>query len=390
MDDVKRITGILGLCLALALALGAASCSTPLVHADSSRTLGPPEGPIEVSDFYTRLAPSGRWFDDPANGRCWTPYDVPADWRPYSDGHWIDTDYGWSWASDEPWAWATEHYGRWFFDDAYGWSWVPGTDWAPAWVAWREGDDYLGWAPLPPSARWDRSNGLAFKDTGDIPSHEWCFVARSHMLDANLRLRVASVGRNATMLSRSHDATRFEVRNGRPADVGIDAARVATYVGHPLKAVAIVDVGPLARGSGHPTTGGAGFYRPAVRPMPAQRAPALETNRPRGGGPPISQRQRDTQQRKLESDLSAEHRRLAHDQAGELKSPAPGAARELIRQQHASEQQAFEQHATQQRRVLLQRQQNQVARPARVKSAPRNPAPEKSRGQQPQRDPHGH
>ena len=31
--------------------------------------------------------------------------------------------------------------GRWFFDDSYGWVWVPGSEWAPAWVAWRYGDN---------------------------------------------------------------------------------------------------------------------------------------------------------------------------------------------------------------------------------------------------------
>lgn len=31
-----------------------------------------------------------------------------------------------------------------------GWVWVPGVEWAPAWVSWRVGGGYIGWAPLPP------------------------------------------------------------------------------------------------------------------------------------------------------------------------------------------------------------------------------------------------
>ena len=30
------------------------------------------------------------------------------------------------------------------------WVWVPGVEWAPAWVTWRVGGGYIGWAPLPP------------------------------------------------------------------------------------------------------------------------------------------------------------------------------------------------------------------------------------------------
>ena len=77
-----------------------------------------------------------------------------ADWRPYEYGHWVYTDeWGWYWVSDDEeddWGWVTYHYGRWAFDRGLGWFWVPGDEWAPAWVDWRYGDDYVGWAPLPP------------------------------------------------------------------------------------------------------------------------------------------------------------------------------------------------------------------------------------------------
>jgi hypothetical protein len=76
---------------------------------------------------------------------------VPENWRPFTVGHWIYTDeYGWYWDLPEPFAWALYHYGRWGFDPAYGWYWVPGDTWAPAWVQWRYGTDYVGWAPLEP------------------------------------------------------------------------------------------------------------------------------------------------------------------------------------------------------------------------------------------------
>lgn len=100
-----------------------------------------------VADFYTPLSAYGPWVDVPQYGKCWHPASVPPDWRPYTNGSWEWTDAGWYWASDEPRAWACYHYGTWLFDNSYGWLWVPGTEWAPAWVAWREGPDYIGWAP---------------------------------------------------------------------------------------------------------------------------------------------------------------------------------------------------------------------------------------------------
>ena len=335
-----------------------------------------PGDAIGVSYFYESLSPSGQWVDDETYGWCWTPYDMAAGWRPYSNGHWEYTDYGWSWASNESWGWATYHYGRWYFDDRYGWIWVPGNEWAPAWVAWRYGDDCVGWAPLPPTAGWNRSTGLEFAGADRIPSHEWCFVPRRHMLDANVRLQVTSVARNSTMLSRSRDATRFEVRNGRPANVGLDVARAGTFVGHGVPLVRIVDVGTPGRGGGRNVPGGVGFYRPTVRPSPAGQAPSPAA---RAGHPSaqVLQRQQGLQQRRLENDLNTEHRRLARDQQSESRVHSPGPAADQVRQQHAAEQQAFQAHAAQQRQVLVQRMQKEIVRPER---------PARERPAQPSRD----
>jgi hypothetical protein len=103
-----------------------------------------------VTEFYEPLAGYGTWVEVGSYGRCWRPARVAVDWRPYCYGHWVWTDCGWYWVSDEPWAWACYHYGRWAYDSYYGWVWVPDTEWGPAWVSWREGGGYVGWAPLPP------------------------------------------------------------------------------------------------------------------------------------------------------------------------------------------------------------------------------------------------
>ena len=105
-------------------------------------------------------------------GEVWVPDGVPRGWRPYEYGHWVYTDeWGWYWVSDDEeddWGWVAYHYGRWASDRSWAWFWVPGDEWAPAWVDWRYGDDYIGWAPLPPDDLID-----AYDDQPDY----WVFVA---------------------------------------------------------------------------------------------------------------------------------------------------------------------------------------------------------------------
>jgi len=103
-----------------------------------------------TADFYAPLAPHGTWVEVGTYGRCWHPVGVAVGWAPYCSGSWVWTDCGWYWSSDEPWGWACYHYGTWVVDPAFGWVWVPGIEWAPAWVSWRVGGGYCGWAPLPP------------------------------------------------------------------------------------------------------------------------------------------------------------------------------------------------------------------------------------------------
>jgi hypothetical protein len=106
---------------------------------------------VSYQTFYDELSPHGRWIEYPGQGYVWVP-DAGDDFRPYStNGHWVySDDYEWMWVSDYDWGWAPFHYGRWDYDSYYGWYWVPGYEWSPAWVAWRDGGDYYGWAPLRP------------------------------------------------------------------------------------------------------------------------------------------------------------------------------------------------------------------------------------------------
>ncbi len=103
--------------------------------------------------FYDQLSPYGEWNYHPRWGDVWRPTRVGSDFRPYYRGYWVNTEYGWTWESEEPWGDATSHYGRWVYDPYDGWLWVPGYTWAPAWVVWRGGGNNIGWFPMPPDDR---------------------------------------------------------------------------------------------------------------------------------------------------------------------------------------------------------------------------------------------
>src|SRR5438132_10502382 len=116
---------------------------------------------VSLEFFYDSLDPYGEWVEVGDYGYCWHPTGVSEEWAPYTDGYWAFTDGGWTWVSYEDFGGITYHYGRWIFVEDEGWVWVPDYEWAPAWVSWRTSDDYVGWAPLPPAARFDRDIGFS-------------------------------------------------------------------------------------------------------------------------------------------------------------------------------------------------------------------------------------
>jgi uncharacterized protein YraI len=141
------------------------------------------EGWTNRAAFYDRLAPYGNWVW--LQGQyVWVPSNVGPYWRPYTVGRWVFTDrYGWMWSSREPFGWATYHYGRWGFSNRVGWFWVPGSRWAPAWVSWRQSNDYLAWAPLPPTP--DEGLGISIT-VGTIPDYYWQAVPTRAFLSVDL------------------------------------------------------------------------------------------------------------------------------------------------------------------------------------------------------------
>lgn len=149
-----------------------------------------------VTDFEEPLARLGTWTLMGTNNRCWQPAGVAAQWRPYVNGRWEWTDVGWYWVSTEPWAWACYHYGNWTLAPNLGWVWVPGVQWAPAWVMWRTGNGYVGWAPAPPQVA-VTATARAASQTADVGAAAFVFVEERRFCDP---LQLAGVIQNNTTL----------------------------------------------------------------------------------------------------------------------------------------------------------------------------------------------
>ena len=178
-----------------------------------------------VAVFFEPLSHYGRWLDS-RYGRVWTP-NVGRDWRPYTIGHWEAGPFGQTWRSDEPFGWAVFHFGRWAFDPAIGWVWSPDTVWGPAWVAWRDGDDVTGWAPLPPQVDVLFAGNFGFNDWGYDQWYQpaWVYVPRGYLYARSLRGAYLPYGRNHDLWERTRGITRYDRQNGQVVNRSFDDGR---------------------------------------------------------------------------------------------------------------------------------------------------------------------
>ncbi|MBV9674632.1 MAG: hypothetical protein JO076_17655, partial [Verrucomicrobia bacterium] len=171
------------------------------------------EGDYNV--FYSRLSSDeGNWVQAGNYGYCFRPR-VSEHWRPYQDGHWIWTDHGWYWSSNEPFGWATYHYGRWVDINGTGWCWVPGKQWAPAWVSWRQSDENVGWAPLPPEAEvYPQTSISSWSDSYyGIGPAAYIFLNYSHWHERNYAQFVEPPSRNVQIINESRNVTNIVTTN---------------------------------------------------------------------------------------------------------------------------------------------------------------------------------
>ena len=181
-------------------------------------------------DAQIALEQYGMWRPHPRFGEVWVPMGVPADWRPYEYGHWVYTDeWGWYWVSDDveaDWGWVVFHYGRWAFERGTGWFWIPGDEWGPAWVNWRYGDEYAGWAPLPPDE---------LIEPYEAEPAYWIFVPTRFVAAPRLQTYFVPVYRRPFILRQTNIVNRTVPVQGRlGVNPGISPAFIARVNGAPV------------------------------------------------------------------------------------------------------------------------------------------------------------
>jgi Family of unknown function (DUF6600) len=315
---MKRTLGF----LILAILFATAACIRYVPYGESGRYPGGyPSEPdydrgydryksYDNAYFYDELEPYGLWVTFRPYGYVWVPRYVGYNWRPYTQGHWVWTDYGWTWVSVERWGWIAFHYGRWGWDRRLGWFWVPDILWGPAWVAWRWGDEHIGWAPLPPGVDFVPGRGFG-RHQWDIPHDQWCFVSGRYFLDGSLDRRILPIERNLTIINMTVFNVNIDYRDRRVYNEGVDVEHVRR-----LTSRTVVDRLSLkdsnrpgeAREQGHDLV----VFKPEIKKN--------ETARPR---------------RVIDEDKA--ERQLATEQTGRVYRRVPRSESESLREDHDQE-----------------------------------------------------
>jgi len=249
---------------------------------------------VDIGFFYDGLAPYGQWSNRSSIGWVWSPNGVEVGWRPYVDGRWIYTDdFGWVWDSDYEWGWAPFHYGRWFYDGDDGWLWQPGMEWAPAWVTWRVGNGYVGWAPLPPAVTWSVSTGFGwggFDFNAPTFSPAWTFVEERRFADPRVRDHAVNLTRNVELVRTTRDTTNLTVASGRLRNHSVNVAEVERAVGRSVPRIPVREVATVEATRGqNRSPSHVPIFRPVVTPARSARVPPMSARGSRavGDAPPV-------------------------------------------------------------------------------------------------------
>jgi Family of unknown function (DUF6600) len=200
---------------------------------------------VSIDFFYDNVGSDGSWAEVADYGYCWQPSIAASNtkWRPYSDGYWAYTDVGWTWVSYEDFGWATYHYGRWVRLRDRGWFWVPGREWGPAWVSWRTGGDYVGWAPLPPRGHGDYDDNRPINGHVDVefdigPSY-YNFVDVRYIGEPVLRERIVEPHLNVTYISHTVNVTNITYTNSVVYNYGPDYSTLSRYSTRPIRRMSL-------------------------------------------------------------------------------------------------------------------------------------------------------
>jgi hypothetical protein len=354
----------LSIALVLAIVLSTVSCATRtgararLVYPDQARI-------VDVSFFYDELSPYGRWFQLDEYGWVWTPYGMSYGWRPYTNGYWVWTDWGWTWVSAWRWGWAPFHYGRWHHHARHGWLWIPGTVWAPAWVIWRHRPGWIGWSPLPPQVGWRAGFGLDFGNVNIdrvIEPHYYSFVEERLFSARNLHQHIQLEARNVSLLRDTRSIVDYSDDSGRVVNRGVAVEQIERDTGQKIRRHRLVDASAArpdeVRGED------VVVFRPKLEKKQKERVPRVTEPAPTT---------LDKEQRKLEKQHAAQQAELEKQQRKE--------------QQRLEEQQRIEEKQKRKEQQRLEEQQRIRQKQERKKAKPSEAAPPKRQNLEPKPSP---
>lgn len=336
------------------LVLGGCSNTVPTAGADNMS--------VDFRVFYSELAPYGHWINRLEFGWVWVPHDVPVSWRPYTYGHWIYTDdYGWYWVSYWPWGWAPFHYGRWVYDDEYGWAWAPDTVWGPAWVDWRYGDGWIGWAPLPPIAVWRPRIGFSITIV-EIERHirptSWVFCRERNFRREHVYRHIELPARNMTIIKSTVNVTRYHLEQDRIVNHGYDVDKLEKATGERIARYRVREMGSPTEHGQAPRGTELSVYRPKVIPAPPGARPP-QPRLPASVAPERIRQHQEDQRRQLLQQQQTDRQRLEQHYRQQLQTPAPGRSQEQIRRQEQSEMKLLREEHRREQRLLERRQQRE-------------------------------
>jgi len=348
---------------------------------------------VTIGRFYNELAPYGRWVNC-RYGRCWVPRRVARRWQPYCNGRWVYTDYGWTWVSRDPWGGSPYHYGTWTYLRGYGWAWVPGTVWAPAWVTWSYSDQYVGWAPLPPSVVFGAS-GYSGRPVV-LSQTLYVFVPTNRFVDTDVTSAWVPAQESATIFRQTTPVTSFGVSDGIVRNTGIPIAAIQGATGGRIETRNISAANTTPQSV---TAGGSGKGRQIAVVAPAREVNAAattgpqETSRPapssraeKGGKAPVSHestgarsesRQESTAPRAAVKPQRREQKAPRTESRQESAAPPAAAIPERHEQKAPKAQKAREAPPAQSRGQAAQPvpAENRQERPPRAEAAQPPPAP---------------
>ena len=156
---------------------------------------------------------------------------------PYTNGQWVHSDAGWYFKAPTPAEEIVSHFGRWVQSETEDWLWVPGRVWAPAWVDWKQNDDYVSWAPLPPSSfvsSQSMNNSL-------IDDSKYVVVERKYFLEpAVYKYYVSSPGNvNKVLVSELARTSGITILNNTIINQGPDVNVIQNIYGRVIEQVKI-------------------------------------------------------------------------------------------------------------------------------------------------------